>query len=447
MAPAMLHQVNFGDDKGPAYKAEADCALWNAAYVCFKNNPNEFEALYRASVSEAAFTCSFVQFLSRCLKFNRKGSHPERDIGLTEASRVEETRETMDLLMLAVDRVLPQLLPQISDVPGFFAYFILVLLKDVLKEMHRIHMPHPLILQAAQSLQQFSCHYCYQPVAIKILDVATILVGQECLDCCSRSDSLLVCETVIRSHYIILRIIESSEDLEQTSECICRLISRAGQRRCRAVADLLLSLIRLLNRLFTIHLYPESEATEFSVPLANLLSAAFQLLHDILNIYVIDDLLVALSENDSSLMLLLLDSLECFLRLNIIVDRRPDNVSVYESFVNFMKRSNLGPVHMFLWLLKNGVCTDMSVLVDLISGSETVALKYTLRIIKYLNSHTSEVIAANGRSTTDTTLLMSCLSELDEKLQKLNRKGMLPFNANLLSRNLQAIGGALLHLC
>lgn len=418
----------------------SDGSFWSGAYqaLACSSDYNSFENCYGERIVAACAddfpSCSFIQFLSKCLKSGRSSSHPERDIGRAAHPKVQVdrgqcARRAADFVASSAGPLLLRLMQRAASVPGYYAYFILILLKDVLKEIRSKSSDFPLVGAAAASLNLFAAHYSYSPVAVKLMDVSRILIEESTLLHCSQSESVLILASVIQSYALIF----SAVRLRTTDEviCDCRLLSREGPSARKAAAELSMAAMGLLSRAAAIALYPDVEI-EQKEGILQILIAADKLLCDIYSDHNLWDVLTELSDDDSALLLFLLDTLEVLLRLNFIITAH-DSVSPYKSLLENFRRHELDPVLMFEWLITVALCLDMSVLVDLISGSETVALKYTLRIVSYLKSHCLKGLYANESQ------LQRSLQELSALLYKLNKKRVLPFDATYLIESIDCI--------
>jgi hypothetical protein len=427
----------------------AESNKWSRAFHCFKSEPNIFFAEYALELTAAAAnpipTCSFIQFLSRCLKIDRTQSHPEREIGresdtdaasgLHGSSSVSSSSLKDGILCCAMAFV-PGLLRGAGRLRGHHAYFLLILLKDVIKEIRGTPRIGPFVAQSSVSLHLFLCHCDYGPAAAKLVEVLTLLVDDSTLGPCDVGDKIAVFKCSLNICSVIVSRINDSSCQDRTLVSDCSFLARSGLESNQNVAIIFLPVMKLLNGIVTVKLYPELESCTVQKSELSAMSIDLdQLLKCIFSVRPVPALLAALSESDPSLVLTMLLTIEVHLRLDIIinqagVDPLTRESRIYSSLLQTITDNKLEPIQMFMWLIKDALCYDASVLIDLLCGSETVALKYILRVVKYMKTNPTRLTKiAHGVAAEPLTAFLKALVD---SLLKLNRRQMLPFNAKPL---------------
>lgn len=403
---------------------------WSSAYLCYQHSPERFAATHRTPLLTAcqhpAPSCSLVQFLSRCLKLGRAHSHPERNIGRAAAvhTRQDSGNRQDGIIIECALALLPNALLRMENAPGHYAYFVLILLKDILKG----HTPERASFSAlyiAQSLHVFSGHVSYGPALAKLMELCMALIDEKCLEAYSIHESLDVFTAVLAT---FAAIAENTDFRSPESHEKCKFIEKEAFGGCFAAAYLFSSVLRLLNRTLAIRLYPDLDMEKDVYLVESLCNQVDVMLRSIIGTCGAGDILAILSEDDPSLMLVLLGMLEIQLRLSVVSEHDHVTKNSYSSLLQLFRENGFDPTTTFLWFINDGLCMDTSVLVDLVSSSETVALKYVLRIVKYVKLNFVELQQTEGGAET----VELFLGKFSTTLRKLQCRKVLPFKAEAL---------------
>jgi uncharacterized protein (UPF0147 family) len=189
-----------------------------------------------------------------------------------------------------------------------------------------------------------------------------------------------------------------------------------------------------------------------------------------------ESLLQGLAEDDVALISSLLHLLEVYSRLSslaasvVLLQNKIDFAKI-EDFLSLLRSVKFDPIGSFIWFVRDALCGDVTVLLDLVTSNETDALQYVLRVLKFIDGATSDTLMLRrhlkqqpcilgsfaSHNATQTTVyedssdeggddgpvvpfILSFLRAFTEQLGRMQRADLLPFNAEpLLSAARRAI--------
>jgi hypothetical protein len=182
-------------------------------------------------------------------------------------------------------------------------------------------------------------------------------------------------------------------------------------------------------------------------------------------------LLQGLAEDDASLVSSLLHLLDVHSRLTSLMAstaqfRNTIDLTLFVDFLCLLRSLQLDPIGAFSWFVREALCSDVTVLLDLVTSNETDALLYLLRVLKFVGGAASDALIIQYHPKQPSTLnsfktheaksppcgmfddspqmldkdddptvpfLLSFLRSFAERLGRMQRAGLLPFNAGPLA--------------
>lgn len=400
--------------------------------------------------------------------------------------------------------------PIMSD---YDAYFLLILTKDFAKEIGRhlaicskknsnahndsIHFslpnsgnaqyhlsPHDAYMLVLEALDAFSTR-CgrYRPIATKCAALASEIAkvhlnsSIEVLNILALSTRSIV-KCIYNVQAAAARDITVAPEARQRSACHHFLDAQIREDSVDTVTAPLLvplisSLARALRGIETLDLPATSTTEDGDAPLTAL-SGIVEIVGDGLNrlfqspstckasessiqsfnrVYSSDHMLQGLAEDDSALITFLLHLFDVFSRLSALAASLPDGCEhkgALSRFISLLNSIDLDPLSTFVWFIREALCADATVLLDLVTSTETEALLYLLRICKLLCTAPEHLLKSRcidsdfnntERSTNSDGLdddesedgnnptVSEFMSTFIDRLQRMQRAGLLPFNS------------------
>jgi hypothetical protein len=429
---------------------------WTQLFIQLKSNPkeflpNEFPSLLH-SFSSNICDCSFVQFLSRCLKLSRQASHPERKVGRSTELLPNEDGDVIRKICIGITMELtehiPTVIKSLNGLPDYHIYFVLILLKDYLKESvlpSSIHSPtfSDIVPIIAEGLSALDDALTYRPVAGKTSEVFMLLLS-------SRFSS------VLRPLPLRIRLIGAviawivkvgDRSCRETHAISCAATdfpALVGRERGLDATFMITPFTVALNETLKLRLEAAASASGCSMADSTTLDRDAHSLRLFFEEYIsrrpIDAYILELSSSDAEVVKFLLNVVELFLRLEEVIkslqgDSDSDKLQIYNGLREVIVRYGFEPASTFVIFIEIVLCFDPLVLVDLVSNNETVALEYTIRIVKYINLRRDlfRDILINSQQQQCYAIKASArqfirfLRSFRDKLIKLNDSRVLPF--------------------
>lgn len=407
------------------------CSLKNENNLKFINVHLEFIKTTLINSNDINALTSIMQLISKSFKLNRSSSHPERLIGLSLSSQIVTNNDILirDKLILMINDAISILylnsfeknfyknnftyeLKYKSNYSYYFFLFSLTL--DLLKEFklnnnennnkrkwsltteNNINQDNNInvlynILDLFHSIFQNDSNCCfnllyYSPCCCKILDILKYSIHGNIIGNIDNNDIEFIFSKT--SNILIIIIIKLKQERNDTNIYKCSFIDSYNNNHFYSSISIL---IEVFNKLLVINPPDYPKQSDTIVVVANKLIDIFK---NNMNIILI---LKKLSEDDKVVITCLLNLTEIQLRLENIKSNdiyNNNEISTKLLFYNDIYREfqslSCDISSLFIVFISEIINFDTTILIDLLSSPETPALRYILRVSKFLHVYYSK---------------------------------------------------------